>query len=208
MDYEKKYKESLEKARELYNDERTHVGMTPIYLTEIFPELKDSEDERIRKKLIDLIYKVYANTSYITCVEHEDMLSWIEKQSKKSQSKSALESINEEKVDNSNKVKPKFKIGDWVVDKSGFVQQVLDFREGIYICAYNSFTTNCESNYYLWTISDAKDGDVLCGFPKDNYPWLGIFCKLNNKDNFDSYCYLQAGRTGKFCPPNEKKYFW
>ncbi len=33
----------------------------------------------------------------------------------KPQGKSALEAINEEKVDNANKVKPKFKVGDWVV---------------------------------------------------------------------------------------------
>lgn len=45
-----------------------------------FPELKESEDKRIKKNLIDLIYKVYINTRYITCVEHEDMLAWLEKQ--------------------------------------------------------------------------------------------------------------------------------
>lgn len=60
-----------------------------------------------------------------------------------------------------DKVEPRFKVGDWIVDKSGFVQQVLDFRCGIYTCTYNSFTTDYESNYHLWLIKDAKDGDVL-----------------------------------------------
>ena len=59
------------------------------------------------------------------------------------------------------KAEPKFKIGNWIVDKSGLTQQVLDFRGGIYTCTYNSFTTDCESNYHLWNIQDAKHGDVL-----------------------------------------------
>lgn len=59
------------------------------------------------------------------------------------------------------KAEPKFKVGNWIVDKYGLTQQVLDFRGGIYTCTYNSFTTDCESNYHLWTIQDAKHGDVL-----------------------------------------------
>lgn len=71
-----------------------------------------------------------------------------------------IEKISEQKpVD---KTEPKFHPGDWIVDKSGLTQQVLDFRGGIYTCTYNSFTTDCESNYHLWTIQDAQDGDVLC----------------------------------------------
>lgn len=84
MDYEKKYKEALERAKKFkehlleINDEG--------YAHEIdcmFPELKESEDEKVRKALIDLIYKIYANTSYITCDEHERMLAWLEKQGEK-----------------------------------------------------------------------------------------------------------------------------
>ena len=44
MDYEKAYKEALERAKKLYG--------CPEYdaeLEEIFPELRESEDERIRK---------------------------------------------------------------------------------------------------------------------------------------------------------------
>ena len=72
-----RYDVAIERAIAAYKDEDRHLKAT---LERIFPQLKKSNDEKIRKKLIDLIYKVYANTSYITCVEHEDMLAWLEKQ--------------------------------------------------------------------------------------------------------------------------------
>lgn len=77
MDYEKAYKEALERAKDSFS----YPSMPGFMRVDvIFPELKKSEDERIRKGLIDLIYKVYADTNYITCVEHEEMLAWLEKQ--------------------------------------------------------------------------------------------------------------------------------
>ena len=72
----KAYEQALKVAQQTYETQ-------PVYrdwLEKMFPELKESGGERTRKKLIDLIYKVYANTSYITCVEHEDMLAWLSKQ--------------------------------------------------------------------------------------------------------------------------------
>ena len=44
LDYEQKYKEALERAKEFYNNEGCRVGMTPIDLEVIFPELKGSND--------------------------------------------------------------------------------------------------------------------------------------------------------------------
>ena len=90
MNYEQKYKEALERARKMKQENDTFVRVTPALLEEIFPELKECEDERIRKGLIDLIYKVYANTNYITCVEHEKMLAWLEKQGELSEMVDAL----------------------------------------------------------------------------------------------------------------------
>lgn len=78
----KKFEDFLDRMQGLL-DEAKKQGHIIVRIEDIentFPELKESEDERVRKKLIDLIYKVYANTSYITCVEHEDMLAWLEKQ--------------------------------------------------------------------------------------------------------------------------------
>lgn len=51
MDYEKKYKESLERAKENYHD-----GCLALALLEyIFPELKESEDEKVRQELLAVV---------------------------------------------------------------------------------------------------------------------------------------------------------
>lgn len=52
MDYEKKYKEVLKKARGVLND-GTISNNTIAYIQDIFPELKESEKEQNIKDLID-----------------------------------------------------------------------------------------------------------------------------------------------------------
>ena len=161
-------------------------------------ECEDIEDGIINNKW----YKVY---NY--------MKKKLEKQEEKPQGKTALEAVKEEKIDNENKIEPKFHEGDWIVnhntvyhiDKISGVYLTLSTLDGTALVYHISVLNN--EHTHLWTIADAKDGDILCGFPKADYPWIGIFCKLNNKDNFNSYCYLQAGRNGKFCPPSEKNIF-
>lgn len=44
----------------------------------------------------------------------ENAVAWFEKQTDKPQGKLALEAIQEEMVDNANKIEPKFKVGDWI----------------------------------------------------------------------------------------------
>ena len=79
MDYEKKYKEALENARQEYNTtenvERKH------WLEELFPELAESEDEKIRKVLIELV-KCNERSGYklLNNVPTSSMLAWLEKQ--------------------------------------------------------------------------------------------------------------------------------
>lgn len=57
MDYEKKYNEALERARALWREaiEKEYVNDYLKDYETIFPELRESEDERIRK---DLIYDI------------------------------------------------------------------------------------------------------------------------------------------------------
>ena len=101
----------------------------------IFPELK-SEDERIRKSIIELFAGMHSSVYPYKGFTKEQILAWLEKQGEqKPQGKSALEALNEEKVDNANKVEPKdyssidphfgkpidkaepkFKVGDWLVE--------------------------------------------------------------------------------------------
>jgi hypothetical protein len=58
MDYEKKYKEALEVAQKLYQDCPNGKNDRLYHTTDLekmFPELKESEDERIKKEIISFI---------------------------------------------------------------------------------------------------------------------------------------------------------
>jgi len=57
-----RYDEALERARIACKDEDKHLKAT---LESIFPELAESEDERIRKELIDYINRLTASPLYI-----------------------------------------------------------------------------------------------------------------------------------------------
>lgn len=81
MDYEKKYKESLEKAKALICGE-TEMN-APVYyvdnIKDIFPELKESEDERIRKEIIKAV-NLYCSEYLRGTKVRDEMLAWLEKQ--------------------------------------------------------------------------------------------------------------------------------
>lgn len=68
MDYEKKYKEAFELMNDCIPDEDGLVHVRPC---DIFPELAESEDERIRKEII----------SMFETLDRKDWIAWLEKQS-------------------------------------------------------------------------------------------------------------------------------
>lgn len=76
MNYEKKYKEALERARQ-FSEHPLQEDSADI-VEYIFPELAESEDERIRKWLIDWAKAV--NWSNQFSVTQEQVLAWLEKQ--------------------------------------------------------------------------------------------------------------------------------
>ncbi len=71
MDYEKKYKEALDRAKSMY--ESSDEAELAAY---IFPELRESEDERIRKALIEGVRQIRCKGD----VTQEQMLAYLEKQ--------------------------------------------------------------------------------------------------------------------------------
>lgn len=82
IDYEKKYKEALERAKDVhtyYCDDRDQLRK----IESIFPELKESEDERIRKELIEHI-KANKEADFILFKKFSpnDIIAWLEKQDK------------------------------------------------------------------------------------------------------------------------------
>lgn len=75
INYEKKYKKALEWMQSLYDG--LH-GATKEDAEHYFPELKESEDERIRKAII-----AYISHDQHCGVSNVDMIAWLEKQTNK-----------------------------------------------------------------------------------------------------------------------------
>ena len=231
MDYEKKYNEALERARDYYKA-NLKLGKADknLVLEDIFPELAEYKDEKIRKGLIKAVSRTFeGNTLFGTDVTREEALAWLEKQEsvreivercknswynegkiagmtegladdEKYQQgwHDALEKQSSQILANSycqehckgfqktgkcfadgdckakttaetiDKVKPEFKVDDWVVIKANgneHVKQIVRieyFANGHpqYICSDGLWFGN-GTEARLWTIQDAKPGDVL-----------------------------------------------
>jgi len=82
MDYKKLYDEALERARKIHDEiVNNEVIGFPGQITDIFPELCESEDERIRKWLIKYFSYIgernWLHGEAFTCTQ---ILAWLEKQ--------------------------------------------------------------------------------------------------------------------------------
>ena len=83
MDYEKKYKEALERVRRLHDRmlvlSSTDALVASAELEFIFPELAESEDERIRKELKEA-FEAYDIESTWNGIPIRSIITWLEKQ--------------------------------------------------------------------------------------------------------------------------------
>lgn len=92
-----------------------------------------------------------------------------------------------------NKTEPKFKVGDWIVSNFNTVCYVESISEkNYYLQLTNGFHERMSINYvdrnfHLWTIADAKDGDVI--FYDDG--WTCIFKNIHGIW-YSSYCFITA----------------
>lgn len=133
--------------------------------------------------------------------------------------KTATEAIKEEKVDNSNKIEPKFHKDDWVVRKDG-----KNFCNGSKFAKITKidrtiYQIDCDRWLYedeirRWTLYDAKDGDILSSSNDkafiyngnfDSYN-VGAYCGLDVLNNFviaDSRCNWTSNHNIK--PATEKE---
>ena len=121
-------------------------------MEEIFPALKESEDERIRGAIID-----HLKDNNLT-----EWAVWLEKQGEQKQD--PCEHCKD-CVKNADKVEPKFHQGDWIVF-NGLVLLIKEVVPGYYRTISiggipNSYDWDIDNLARLWTIQDAKDGDVL-----------------------------------------------
>ena len=145
-----------------------------------FPELKQSEDEKIRKEIKQFI-------QYMNDVDPRkaNWLAWLEKQGE--QKPLDYENANIQQKDFALKVEPKFKVGDWVVQENIGVYKVIEICESWYeVIDFedNHYSISFDKEYmcHLWTIDDAKDGDVLA---VNGNPFIYSYDECNNvKGNY------------------------
>jgi len=155
MNYEKKYKEALERAKNCLKD-GTITNTAKSYIEEIFPELRES-DERIRKGIVKMIYDIAGGFPFEKHgIIKKEALAWLEKQGE------------QKSVD---KVESKFNVGDWIVNKRhSYLIADIDYLDNRYLFEIGGYTheqmnweyiKNADEHYHLWSIQDAKLGDVL-----------------------------------------------
>lgn len=79
MDYEKLYNEALKRAKGICNVP-DQDDITIARMEYLFPELKESEDERIRKDIIVLVKDWWDRVNKDNISTKEQMIAWLEKQ--------------------------------------------------------------------------------------------------------------------------------
>lgn len=246
-DYEEKYNEALERAREIFNSEfkpDDAIVLTK-YLPMIFPELIEDKDEKIRKAILELVRQ---SSEILGAKNQNNMITWLENQYDPSLSKEAwcemaaldMASWLKREVDDAylqgicdakneiekqgkqtpaDKVEPKFHEGDWIISNNKkSIYQVIEVKRGIYVIrdnvdnrVYHIGIEECEKSGRLWSIDDAKDGDVLATSAGafiydsknegDSRP--GYYCGINSLGRFQ----ISSGKkwTNKEVYPATKK---
>ena len=177
----KAYDEALKKASAAHKDEDRHLKAT---LERIFPELKESDDEKMRNFIINELACLRA-TDEKGSDRYEELtnaIGWLKKQCKNS----------------ADKIESKFKVGDWIVFiKSKSIYQVekkenyeYTLRHILGGSLYLPFSN--EDLIREWTIQDAKDGDILVhnSFMFDDFIFI-----YNNTSILQAYCYYSSERN-------------
>ena len=95
------------------------------------------------------------------------------------------------KQKSADKIEPKFKVGDWVVNEFGdWTVHIDSLDKKSYQVSdgkgnYNYFPISKQDEMHLWTIEDAKDGDVLsfyCEYKSNKMVQVGIIEKYVGKN--------------------------
>lgn len=211
----KTYNEALDRAKkELQTCGSTDCDAAR-QIFRLFPELAENEDkdERIRKALITYFQSFPYQSLASVGICAKDVVAWLEKQSEQKypcedcphpklncgnfpciekrafeQGKSVFDVIKTEREQNpTDKVEPKFKVGDWLQYRLAEPFLVDEITEQGYINGNSCLPFEWENEIHLWSIQDAKDGDVLACVDKASCcPF--IFHNLTEELNPRSYC--------------------
>lgn len=178
-----------------------------------FPELKESEDEKIKKGLISYFGDFHLQT--FADLDPKRILAWLEKQGKQKpvMSYDALREgithfgITQYQIDNwlkkyidvekyakqkfADKEEPKFKIGDWLQYRSHKPFLVEAITEQGYCSGDECLPFSWEDEIHIWTIKDAKPGDIL-EFGDHGRLVIGITSYINYQNGkVDVICLLE-----------------
>ena len=135
--YRKKYNEVLERLKSLIKNDTDHIIYEDDILERV-PELRESEDERMIQYFKDLAPFDKADELYEKYgFSHKGAIAWLEKQGEQ----------------------PRYSIGDVLCDKSCTTLdkdaqpnfEIVDIRNGMYICDKCSFPISQQNEYELVT---------------------------------------------------------
>lgn len=178
-----------DKIAEVYDKVREKIALRfgSNVAEEIFSEFEMSEDEKIRKEIIDYIK---------TGTYHKDWLTWLEKQGEQKSIDNLTQQeamdiavakcFNEQKATDkiealrteyekgradvlaeAAKVEPKLHEGDWIVYEENIYQIHNVSLKKYYECLKTDGTVHTfdfeyiDSKSHIWTINDTKKGDIL-----------------------------------------------
>ena len=233
----KAYDEAIKRARE-YDFSLTGVCAGDV-IEDIFPELKESEDEKIRGKLVEyfLHYPDHEITYYD--LKADSVIAWLEKQGEetiplkeiilnvwelgnywKELTKGVCNTEYGRQLDyivkhwkegehyiksfekkgeqkRTDKVEPKFHEGDWVVQGYNIlkIKCVGDTHycfETVGGYVDDMLVSEIDSQFHLWTIQDAKAGDVILD---GSNPFIFKKTKYQSKH---CYAFCGIGQDGNF----------
>ena len=180
--------------------EKYHNGTLKDVMETIFPELAESEDERIRKALIEAIRHNYVLTGSINHIPTKDILAWLEKLGEQKGTNGNEKDIPFSMQKPADKVEPKFHEDDWVIGRAteNEPRQIAEITEEGYKTTYGGWIGfSFEEDMRLWTIQDAKDGDVLADRDRAILLFRGVG---NNEwsDAIEYYALLETNMNNRF----------
>lgn len=208
-DYKILYENALERVKD-FTERQIPPMLDKKIMHQIFPELKESEDERIRKEILQLV-SISGNGN-----QFEEIKDWLEKQGEHANFRNKIQvgdevTRNEDGVlvnlsqlnrvakkkdekqgeQKSDKVEPKFKVGDWIINNDkriAFPTQILKIEEYGYVTSrgYISFD-KVKTDYHLWIIQDAKEGDVLATDSGRPFIFKGLL-DMYHRESPVAYC--------------------
>jgi hypothetical protein len=184
MDYKKRNEEILEKLRALRDSWASTNNRAAKEIEEAIPELIESEDERIRKEIIDFATKANNGVTSILANNY-NFNKWIALLEKRAEQKTVV-------------IIPKFRVGDKIRRKTprryDKDMQVSRIGSNYYLCNHlgkfssESISFSEESNYELveqkpaeWSDEDEEIVEALNNYVK-NLDILFSEIKIGNKD--------------------------